>query len=524
MDYKELSTKIRSKYPGAYDDMDDATLAKSIVGKYPQYADTTFDDPAPSPAPTGEPTLAESAVSAIQPEVTGPPQEKESFLTRLARGTRQMFFPKDMDEVKSAFNPNLGQFGVAKILEEEGKRVGASVRGSLEGAPGPVKFVGDVLSDQLTPSAMQQNLGAEVLGQFAAPAIKGMVKGTSKVSELLTGTPASTFKRLADDPAAILPEMAGGSMGKKKAGALLGQAEKDAGFVPTVLEPETGKAAGGLKSFEGKTSPFKGDQGLADAFYERVAKGEQLAPQEALEAYKATSRNLSKMSRKDARYVEMLRFEKALGSELEALSPEYAAAKKQYARAALGDAVTNVLPRTATGKVSQGRLGFNALIFGGGSIINPAALTGLALGSPVLHGAGTAALGAASKLASTPGVPTGVLATLSASARRALESKRDATPKKASPGRPIRSASKRAFDYLTTPEVPDTTSAYLKTPDGSAYAKGLRAFQKDDIEGAKKSWMEALKINRKNYEARNGLERIADREGKERDFYTRRPK
>ena len=43
MDYREFATKIRQKYPGSYDDMDDATLSRKIVDKYPQYSDVTFD-------------------------------------------------------------------------------------------------------------------------------------------------------------------------------------------------------------------------------------------------------------------------------------------------------------------------------------------------------------------------------------------------------------------------------------------------------------------------------------------------
>jgi hypothetical protein len=35
----ELVTKIRSAHPGAYDDMDDATLTKRVLAKYPQYSD-----------------------------------------------------------------------------------------------------------------------------------------------------------------------------------------------------------------------------------------------------------------------------------------------------------------------------------------------------------------------------------------------------------------------------------------------------------------------------------------------------
>lgn len=44
MDYQEFAGKIRQKYPGSYDDLDDQTLAKKIVDKYPQYSDVTFDD------------------------------------------------------------------------------------------------------------------------------------------------------------------------------------------------------------------------------------------------------------------------------------------------------------------------------------------------------------------------------------------------------------------------------------------------------------------------------------------------
>jgi hypothetical protein len=35
----ELVDKIRAKYPGAYDDLDDAALTKSVLAKYPQYSD-----------------------------------------------------------------------------------------------------------------------------------------------------------------------------------------------------------------------------------------------------------------------------------------------------------------------------------------------------------------------------------------------------------------------------------------------------------------------------------------------------
>lgn len=43
MNYEEFSQKIKAKYPGSYDDMDDRTLAQKMIQKFPQYSDVTFD-------------------------------------------------------------------------------------------------------------------------------------------------------------------------------------------------------------------------------------------------------------------------------------------------------------------------------------------------------------------------------------------------------------------------------------------------------------------------------------------------
>jgi GGDEF domain-containing protein len=43
MNYKDFSSKIKTKYPD-YADMDDRTLAEKMVAKYPEYSDVTFDD------------------------------------------------------------------------------------------------------------------------------------------------------------------------------------------------------------------------------------------------------------------------------------------------------------------------------------------------------------------------------------------------------------------------------------------------------------------------------------------------
>jgi hypothetical protein len=42
---KACATKVRTFYPGVYDDLDDATLAKKVLAKYPTYCDVTSAPP-----------------------------------------------------------------------------------------------------------------------------------------------------------------------------------------------------------------------------------------------------------------------------------------------------------------------------------------------------------------------------------------------------------------------------------------------------------------------------------------------
>lgn len=48
MPQSKLAAAIRAKYPGAYDNVDDATLEKAVLAKYPQYQSLAQPEPAPS--------------------------------------------------------------------------------------------------------------------------------------------------------------------------------------------------------------------------------------------------------------------------------------------------------------------------------------------------------------------------------------------------------------------------------------------------------------------------------------------
>jgi hypothetical protein len=41
----ECAAKVRKDYPGAYDDLDDTTLTKKVLAKYPKYCEPNSGDP-----------------------------------------------------------------------------------------------------------------------------------------------------------------------------------------------------------------------------------------------------------------------------------------------------------------------------------------------------------------------------------------------------------------------------------------------------------------------------------------------
>lgn len=47
MNSKEFAAKVRAKYPGSYDSLDDATLTQKVIDKYPQYKDVVTMDEGP---------------------------------------------------------------------------------------------------------------------------------------------------------------------------------------------------------------------------------------------------------------------------------------------------------------------------------------------------------------------------------------------------------------------------------------------------------------------------------------------
>lgn len=546
MDYRELASKIRTKYPGAYDDLDDTALSQKIVSKFPQYSDTTFDE--------GEPSLAERAVSAITPNA--PP--KTGLGESLWQGTKEMFAP-GMDSLKRLLNPNAGQFGPSRVMEQAGLKVGEAVRGSLEGAPAPVKFIGGMFSDQLTPSAAQQNLGSEGIGMaasLAGPALKGAAVdparralGFQKSQLVSQKSPFETTRKIAQanksaaamleagaiSPTGNLDDTIEGATkmlqgGSRKMSTVMDAVDSSGRTIKTSsidasliddLKPKfddefkaTGKILDDLKAFSKDGLSLKDADELRARWGKFGFQDKTVGTTEA-NMYREAFKSIDKTIKGH------------IGAVKPALLPDYVAGKAAQENAInalrglgnkkaadLGNDVFSLPSKVlAAGQLAAGNLPAAAATAG---IAQVAKRRGMAVLSTGMYGAGKAL---------EKGVTPGFLSALQSSARRALGT--DPKSKESSP--PARSRVPGILDTLSP--APDRASADTgipksakpMTPDNKAYEKGLQAFLRNDLQGAKVFWQKAFKLNKQNTPARRGLERLAQRSGL-KDIDTYKPK
>lgn len=158
------------------------------------------DTPKVSDSVVNNPSVIGSINRSIALPITNIPDKNtpSDVVKRVWDATKETFVPSG-GSLKRLFNPNAGQFGVSKVLQEEGMRVGKAVRSSgdkiAEGiatsrianvSPSLAAGIGtgvstltDLTSDALTPSSAQQSLGVDV-------GLAGLKVGQGPVSEKLT--------------------------------------------------------------------------------------------------------------------------------------------------------------------------------------------------------------------------------------------------------------------------------------------------------------------------------------------------
>ncbi len=363
------------------------------------------------------------------------PTEKKSLLSRLAtkaagilspidnggtttQNLQEAFVPQGgiVEQLKRLANPLAGRFGLSRFLQQEGQKVSGAEEAAQANLPegsalGKVatatKFVGDMAGmGQLTPEAAQTAIATNAAGEAIGSGVAKMgskifkVFG-SKVGSAFSGLKPASYGRLLDDPAAILPEALGGPKSMAKAGAAIGESLDAAGVVKNI-------------------SPTASHGAIVDSMFSKIADAvpaselteknipglvSVLTPTEQADMLKSLRMVMkTAVEGKDQQILRnRMLWKNALVDALESGAPGYAQNVKDYARAALREEFSSILPRNKYGTPSIGRV-----FFGGGPVGAAAGaaggplagvLAGGASVSPLVHGAATAATGAALKSA-----------------------------------------------------------------------------------------------------------------------------
>jgi hypothetical protein len=252
VDYQEFAKKVRAKYPGSYDDLDDKTLASKIVAKYPvAYGDVTF-----------EPTPTKRAYEALRL-----PQQ---FMS-------QVFEP---ETPMSTLDPNVSPSvmktlatGTPRVIEETGRTIGKAIQKLNppipEGTTSGVFYNPEDIAQSVSRGSLL-TMGALKGAQVAKPAVKAIGSGIGRAMESISGLEYKT--------PGILKEAFNSSK------VLTGKGKEVAKpLYQLAKNPEA-------NLFEGMTSNAK----IVDKANEVILSGGKIEPSEALTARKAVDALISK--------------------------------------------------------------------------------------------------------------------------------------------------------------------------------------------------------------------------------------
>lgn len=254
-----------------------------------------------------------------------------------------------------------------------------------------------------TASNITEGVQAEMLGGIAGkaiPAVRGATgKGFSRLQQFLTGKPAQEFSRVAKDPGALLPSILGGPKSMKDASSSYGNYPKKI----DVADDTTDLMVGAYR----KATVGAEDYNLTDPGFIKEAV-RKLEPGEAYKAYQATQTVLKNMveNKNPVLFRNRVIFKDALKDYLIEIDPAFGKTISNFARSALRNSMTDILPSNKYGTPSIGRAGFGAPILGplgyaAGGPIGATAATMMGA-SPLVNAVGRAGMAATGNLLQKP--------------------------------------------------------------------------------------------------------------------------
>jgi hypothetical protein len=291
MNQSEFASKIRAKYPGAYNHVDDETLARKVIEKYPVYAD------------------------------------KVQFINK-----------SDQREDKGMLEWAWGGLSIPEKVSREGlnkladlvpavEPTGSTLRDVALNSP---KVVAETMAE-VAPSFISRGsiltAGAGQLISKGSKALAPIAKGGARQLEEMSGIAPKgegALSTVFNDPSLYLTK------GKKAASALYDSAKNE---MPK-----------GTSLFEGMYKPEE----ILDSAKQYISKGGTLEPAEGFVLRKAIDKLL-----KSGRYIkDSLIADREIADSIAKQSPAIAKADPMFKRALQSEAITNIFPQNKLGGAS----------------------------------------------------------------------------------------------------------------------------------------------------------------------------
>ena len=349
MNAQEFAETIRKKYPGAYDKVDDVTLAKKVVEKYPVYADkVTFE-----------------AAGAEQPE-------KKGMLRKIAESVIDSpALPIAGGVIGGAAGLPLGPGAIATAgaggaAGEAYRQLGARALG-MKAPATSTQAAKDIGIEGLTQAAGEA-LGLGVIKPVAKLTGKLLKKPAGQLFQIITKMKPEDAATLFKNPKAILP----GQM-EKASKAWRAAAEK-IGIAVDDVSPEMVEILKG----DGKAKVF-------DTFA-KISSGEAVTAKEvqiAKQALDSVVMPVAKTVRKNPQVATLNKIRRAFTDFISKESPEMAAANKGYGIAATGQKFKSLFPRNTTGDPAYFRSSALPALFTGAGAMRGDPLEGAMQGAAV---------------------------------------------------------------------------------------------------------------------------------------------
>ncbi len=161
----ELATRMRAKYPGAYDDLDDGTLTQKVIAKYPQYSDLAPKSVMPGAVQTA-PGAPVTNAKDIKPPAAPPSEFQKQIVQPAVRVGQETV--QSIADVPSALKPSFTPEELQK-----GKDLVSSLPFAATGDPGKagayagagMRRVGRLAGDALNVVSSPFNLATASIQQ-----------------------------------------------------------------------------------------------------------------------------------------------------------------------------------------------------------------------------------------------------------------------------------------------------------------------------------------------------------------------